>query len=391
MGPAKKKTSNSIIVATIVTTGITHTEAAERFNVSTRWIRELMRRHADGGLDAVQPRSTRPHTSPTAIPAAIADRIIELRDELTAHGHDAGAATIAWRLDQEGHTSPAHSTIHRILRRARRITAQPHKRPRSSWIRFEAKLPNQRWQLDYSHWRLADRTHANILTILDDHSRYIACCTTTAVASTAAVIDCFLTAGNTHGFPQSTLSDNGSAFTARLVGGRNSFELLLDRLAIASHHGTPNHPQTQGKVERFHQTMKKALAARPAPVDRAKLDLYLAEFVAYYNHKRPHRALDRRTPASVYENTLKASSLAGSPSRHDRIRVDKVHTGKITLRYEGTLRKLYVGRRHEGVAVIALCLGPEVTVAEKDTGVILAEFHIDPTKTYQKKISGPRT
>ncbi len=113
--------------------------------------------------------------------------------------------------------------------------------------------------------------------------------------------------------------------------------------------------------------------------------------MAYYNHNRPHRALDRRTPASVYENTLKASSLAGSPSRHDRIRVDKVHTGKITLRYEGTLRKLYVGRRHEGVAVIALCLGPEVTVAEKDTGVILAEFHIDPTKTYQKKISGPRT
>ncbi len=125
MGPAKKKTSNRIIVATIVTTGITHTEAAERFNVSTRWIRELLRRHADGGLDAVQPRSTRPHTSPTAIPADIADRIIELRDELTAHGHDAGAATIAWRLDQEGHTSPAHSTIHRFCAG---LGASPHNR-----------------------------------------------------------------------------------------------------------------------------------------------------------------------------------------------------------------------------------------------------------------------
>ena len=125
----RQKTPNRIIVTTILATGITHTQSAERFGVSTRWIRELMHRYTHGGLDAVEPHSTRPHTSPTAVTPTITERILTLRDELTTAGHDAGAHTIAWHLAQEGHTPvPAVSTIHRILTRAGRITAQPHKR-----------------------------------------------------------------------------------------------------------------------------------------------------------------------------------------------------------------------------------------------------------------------
>lgn len=171
----------------------------------------------------------------------------------------------------------------------------------------------------------------------------------------------------------------------------NSLELLLDRLGITSHHGTPNHPQTQGKVERVHQTMKKALAARPLPVDVDELNDYLGQFRDYYNHRRPHRALDRATPAAAYEDLPKATPMHATASRHDRLRVDRVHSGKITLRYRGVLRKLYVGTRHDGRAVLVVCLGPEVTVVDKDTAVILATFHIDTTKVYQRKVSGPPT
>ena len=108
-------------------------------------------------------------------------------------------------------------------------------------------------------------------------------------------------------------------------------------------------------------------------------------------HHRPHRSVGRQPPATRYLNQPRATLLGDQPSRHDRIRVDKVNSGKITLRYEGQLRKLYIGRRHNGLAVLAVCLGPEVTVVEKDTGTILAYFRIDPTKAYQRIISGPPT
>lgn len=258
-----KKSTNRVIVQTMLTGTMTQAQAATHFGISTRWIRELMRRYHAGGLDAVDPQPRTPKTSPTAAPEAVTDRIIELRDQLTTHGHDSGADTIAWYLPQEGPSSPAASTIHRILKQAGRITPEPHKRPRSSWIRFEAELPNQTWQMDYSRWKLADGTRANIMTILDDHSRFVVSCTAHLAATTEVIMDRFLTAGNNHGFPQSTLTDNGSAFTAKLVHGRNNFELLLDRLGVQQKNGHPNHPQTQGKVERFHQTLKKALAARP--------------------------------------------------------------------------------------------------------------------------------
>ena len=106
---------------------------------------------------------------------------------------------------------------------------------------------------------------------------------------------------------------------------------------------------------------------------------------------RPHRSLGRHPPATRYLDQPKATLLSDQPSRHDRIRVDRIHTGKITLRYEGVLRKLYIGRRYDGHPVLAVCLGPEVTVVDKTSGVILAEFLIGPTKVYQRKISGPPT
>ena len=147
------------------------TQAATEYGISRRHLHRLLARYRDGGLDALEPRSRRPKTTPIATPETIRERVIELRVQLTAGGLDAGPHTIAWHLEQEELRAPAPATISRILKRAGLITPQPRKRPRSSYTRFEMAQPNEMWQSDFIHWRLADGTDVEILNWLDDHSR----------------------------------------------------------------------------------------------------------------------------------------------------------------------------------------------------------------------------
>jgi transposase InsO family protein len=185
------------------------------------------------------------------------ERIVELRRDLVARGLDAGPATIAWHLERESIGSPSTSTVRRVLLAAGLVVPEPNKRPRSSWIRFEAAAPNELWQSDFTHWRLADGTEVEIISWLDDHSRYLlACSVCTALGRVSGddVVATFTAAGDTHGFPAATLTDNGAVYTSRFTGGRNNFEYLLAYLGIRRKNGSPAHPQTQGKIERFHQT-----------------------------------------------------------------------------------------------------------------------------------------
>lgn len=230
------KPAPKVIVETILATSMTHTEAAQHFGVSTRWIRTLIKRYNTGGIDALTPHSKRAHTNPRATPETTVNRIIELRQQLLTQGTDAGAHTIGYHLQQEKtQPLPAPSTIHRILAANGYITPQPQKRPRSSWIRFQADQPNETWQMDYSDWTLANHRHVAILTILDDHSRLIISCQAFPHATVGNVISAFTQAGNTFGFPQSTLTDNGRAFTTSIdptTHSRNGFEQLLLSLGI---------------------------------------------------------------------------------------------------------------------------------------------------------------
>ena len=156
---------------------MTQAETAEHFNISTRWIRTLQRRYHNGGIEALEPRSKRPHTNPRALAPTVVDRILKLRQELIEQGTNAGAHTIAWHLQRDGiNPAPAPSTIHRVLANNGHITPQPQKRPRSSWIRFQADQPNETWQMDYSDWTITGHRKVAILTILDDHSRFIISC-----------------------------------------------------------------------------------------------------------------------------------------------------------------------------------------------------------------------
>lgn len=253
-----------VAVMKIVSKQLTVTAAAAEFGFSRRHLHRLLARYRDGGLDAVEPRSRAPRTSPHQVTDQVRDRILHLRAELTGNGLDAGPVTISWHLEREG--LPAPSTIRRILHTAGLITPEPRKRPRSSYLRFQTAQPNETWQSDFTHWHLADGTDVEILNWLDDHSRYLISCTAHRPVTGDDVVATFLTATEQHAIPASTLTDNGRVYTARFGGSRNAFEYLLPLLGVTQKNGSPNHPQTQGKIERFHQTQKRWLTTHHSPL-----------------------------------------------------------------------------------------------------------------------------
>ena len=310
--------------------------------------------------------------------------MLGLRAQLTANGLDAGPVTIAWHLEREGLRAPSTSTIRRILHEAGLITPQPRKRPRSSYLRFEMAQPNEMWQSDFIHWRLADGTDVEVLNWLDDHSRYLLSCTAHQPVSGDGVVAVFLDLVERYGPPASTLTDNGSVYTSRFTGGRNAFEYLLPLLGIRQKNGSPGHPQTQGKTERFHQTLQRWLRARPTARYLTELQQQLDEFTEHYNEHRPHRALKRTTPAAAYRATPKAiPATNGHAQGHYRLRYDRLDTkGKMSLRRAGRMHHLGIGAKHARKRVLALGDEHHITVIELDTGEVLSVHQIEPNKTY---------
>jgi transposase InsO family protein len=234
---------------------------------------------------------------PPATPPEVRQRVLELRRALTADGLDAGPETIRWHLEREQLRVLSTSTIRRILHDAGLIVPEPRKRPRSSYIRFQAAQPNEMWQPDFIHWRLADETDVEILNWLDDHSRLLLSCSAHEPVTGDVVVSVFLALVEEYGPPASTLTDNGSVYTSRFTGGRNAFEYLLPILGVRQKNSSPGHPQTQGKTERFHQTLQRWLRARAPAASIAQLQRQLDEFRQHYNEQHPHRALNRRTQA----------------------------------------------------------------------------------------------
>jgi hypothetical protein len=240
------------------------------------------------------------------------------------------------------------------------------------------------WQSDFIHWRLADGTDVEILNWLDDHSRYLLSSTAHEPVTGEDVVSTFLAVIDDHGAPASTLTDNGRVYTARFGGGRNAFEYLLPLLGIRQKNGSPGHPQTQGKTERFHQTLQRWLAARPAAPTIAELQHQLDEFRDYYNEKRPHRALARRTPAQAYRATPKAApSSNGHTPGHYRLRYDRLDPkGRMTMRRAGRMHHLHVGTLHARKRVLAFADDHHITVADLTTGEVLSRHQIDPNRSY---------
>lgn len=374
-----------LVVTAVRIEGRTKAEVSRDYGVSPRWVYELCRRFDAEGETGLEPRSRRPRSSPQRIPEALEDEIVELRKALTEEGLDAGAHTIAHHLTKRHGAAPSVATIWRILSRRGFVTPQPRKRPRSSFVRFEAEMPNERWQADITHWRLGGGTEVEILNVIDDHSRFLVASDARAITKAADVVASFHRAVAVHGFPASLLSDNGAVFTAAPRGGRCAIEIELGSLGISYRHSSPYHPQTCGKVERFHQTLKRWLARQEAAASVRELQVKLDRFGSYYNEVRPHRAIGRRTPTEAFAARPKATPrLSGFVvPTHFRVRRDKVDiTGTVTLRHNSRLHHIGLGRRLIGTRVLVLVADLDVRVLSED-GELIRRLTLDPARDYQ--------
>jgi transposase len=335
-------------VDAVVIEGRSLRSVASSLEMSKSWVAKQVGLFRAGGYEALVLKSTAPHRRPTQLDVAVENEIVMLRKQLSEDGFDAGPLTIQYHLRQRHGTAPARSTIHRALVRRGFVVPQPQKRPRHSWVRFEASLPNETWQADMTHWALADGTGVEILDFVDDYSR---------------------------------MGRGGGV----LRNGRCGFETELTTLGITIKHGKPYHPQTQGKIERFHQTLKRWLRKQDPAASIAELQGQVDVFVRYYNEIRPHSARGMVPPKQAFDALVKA---APDPDKypmtpHTRVRHDKIDkTGVFTLRYGTQLHHVGVGRAHTGRRVIVLVADLDIRVLSEE-GELLRHLTLDPEKDYQ--------
>ncbi len=349
---------------------------------SKSWVQRHVALYQKGGAEALVPLKRGPKVPANLTSAVLEDQIVAWRKRLADDGIDVELRDIAWHLSQEGATVPALSTIHRILRRRGFVIPQPQKRPRSSWTRFESDLPNETWQSDMTHWHLEDEQPVEIINFIDDYSRAVLASVAVPVATAAEVVRIFFETAAIYGFPASVLSDNGAIYTCAYRGSHTGMEIELAQLGITFKHGKPYHPQTQGKVERYHLTLKKWLA-RSRLQRRCRAPGQRDRFVHFYNEDRPHRRGDHRR--SVASSTRQATVEFDGQAllAHTKVRRDRIDsTGCFTLRYRSGLHHVSVGREHKSKRVLILMADLDVRVIDED-GVMIRHLELDPSVNYQ--------
>jgi len=384
-----------LVITALFVEGQSPAEVAARYGVHRSWVYKLKTRYEAEGDAAFQPRSRRPRSSPTATPAATAELILRLRKQLTDRGLDAGADTISWHLSHTHTTHVSRATINRILTRAGVVTPQPAKRPKSSYIRFAAEQPNECWQSDFTHYRLTlpsgrPGPDVEILSWLDDCSRYLLHVSAHHLGHRP---------DRTHQLPRYRCCTWHPGLHAdRQRDGLHHPPGRWARRPKRAGNRTPpaqrdteklpaEPPHHRGKVERVQQTMKKWLRAQTLqPATITDLQALLDAFQAEYNHRRPHRSLPHRaTPATIYQTAPKSAPSGDRTSdTHDRVRHDKIDNGGVvTLRVNGRLHHIGIGRTHAGTPVILLIQDLHVRVVNAATGTLIRELTIDPRRDYQ--------
>jgi transposase InsO family protein len=330
-------------------------------------------RFLSDGLDGLIDRSRRPNQSPRQTNLAVEDEIVRLRKQLTDSGLDAGPDTIIWHLQNANIEPPSAATVWRILVRRGLVTPQPRKRPRSSWKSFERARPNECWQIDATKWELFNGTVVEIIDIIDDHSRVITAAHAVPITTAELAWRTFCDAATSWGLPSEVLSDNGKAFTGDL------FTSNLHHCAVATITSRPYHPQTCGKIERFHQTLKQRLRRQPHARTLAELQQQLDDFITIYNHQRPHRAIGRTTPSTRWHATPLAQP-AGHTPRPDTATITTHHISRFGLLGIGTWR-INLGKLHAGKHVTVYQHGHDINVFH--AGTLIHTRTIDPNQPYQ--------
>lgn len=382
---AQKVTAMDVRMAAAMAGGVGNVALfCRQQGISRQTFYKWRHRFDDSGVEGLQELSRRPHHVRGQTPAEVEDLVVRVRKELEADGSDHGPDSIRWRLQRDRLLAagqvPSRATIARILRRRGQVIPEPKKRPRSSLCRFVYPRPNECWQSDYTMWQLADGSLVAIAGTLDDHSRYAAGLAAAAAGTARLVWAVMLAAIAECGIPALSLTDNGVVYTARRIGGEASFEANLRALGTRPISSSPYHPQTCGKIERFWQTLKKWLTARPAPTSIEELNTLLERFRRYYNHDRPHRALHGATPAEAFTATAKARPAdrpLPAPTLHSRVQVTE--TGKVPAGpyFVG------VGRRWKGHHVDVIRDGDHIAIFSGPQ--LVRELTADPTRKYQPR------
>jgi len=371
------------VVDAVVLEGRSPREIARLHGISKSWIYALVARFREGGYGALVARSRRPHSCAHQVSADLEAAIVELRRQLDAAGHDCGATTIRHHLAEHFDHVPSVATIWRVCSRHGLVVPQPQKRPRSSFIRFEAALPNELWQADTTHWQLARGIDVELFNVVDDHSRLLVACDAFLTVKAADVVASFYAAAAAYGYPAALLTDNAAVFSGKSRKGKVLLESELERLGITAKHSAPYHPQTCGKAERFHQTLKRYLAQQPPARSLAVLQAQLDAFRTYYNQKRPHRALQGQTPLHAFHARVKAGPATGSSPAHYRVRHDRVDkSGRVTLRYLSRLHHIGLGAAYRGLPVYLFVANKDIRVVAED-GSLIRALTLDPARDYQ--------
>ena len=362
-------------------TGETVADVCRRYGISRDTYYRYRRRYLAEGLAGLEDQSRRPRSSPVKIPPELEIRICEMRK-----GHPRwGARRIRTELTRAGIDPPAISTIHRVLVRNGLVAAQPPRRPRAD-KRFEREIANDLWQIDATQILLGDSTKGWVVDLIDDHSRYLLAALAGPAANGELAWDAFETAASRYGLPRQVLSDNGLCFTGRLHGTEVMFEKSLGELGVEMINSAPYHPQTLGKLERFHRTLKEWLRDEGPPFDLEHLQELLDGFRFHYNRRRPHQGIDDATPAERYgteplppaQIRLPGPQEMTGPSYPPHSILRKVGPSG-NLGYSGKL--IQVGMRWAGATLRIIPLGELTHIYYGE--MVIRTLTINPDRYYQ--------
>jgi transposase InsO family protein len=345
-------------------------QLTKRFGISRTTAYKWISRYRSNGYSGLSDKSRRPHHSPTRTTIVMEQAILQIRDKNPAWGGRKirrllqNVCSAGLLKNIHGMPIPSASTITEVLRRYGRLnphTCEQHKKP----LRFEYEHPNDLWQMDFKgDVKLSDGTISYPLTILDDHSRFNLCLHSCANQTRETVQKQLRTVFRRYGLPLSILVDNGNPW-----GGHSSltkFALWLLRLGIRILHSRPYHPQTQGKEERFHRTLKTEVLNSRLFADYHRLQTAFDSWRIVYNHQRPHEALDMDTPGCRYKFSPRSFPETLPPVVYDSCEIiRKVSAGR-TLSFKR--RRFYVARALAGETVAIrptsrdglywICFGP---------------------------------
>ena len=364
-------------------TGLSVTEVCRRYGISRQTYYRYRRRYLSEGLPGLEDRSRRPLHPANQIPADLEVRIVGMRKDHPRWG----ARRIRSELARAGVDPPVVSTIHQVLVRNGLVAARPPRRPKAD-KRFEREIANDLWQIDATRIVLANSSEVWVVDVIDDHSRYLLAAIAGPAATGDLAWDSFELAARRYGLPRQVLSDNGLIFTGRLHGTEVAFEVSLKDLGVELINSAPYHPQTLGKLERFHRTIKEWLTDEGPAETLEHLQELLDGFRFHYNRHRPHQGINDHTPAERYGVVpidpgvirLPGPDEMTEPTYPPDAYIHKVgETGNIGWR--GKL--IHIGIRYATAQVRVIEVDRLVHIYHGDD--LIRALTIDPDRYYQPK------